>query len=44
VAFYAPAALNTVGDTMVFGAGPGAEDLHGSMMNTAVFEIIRNNF
>ena len=44
VAFYAPSALNTVDDVMAFASGPGAEDLHGSMMNTALFEIIRGNF
>jgi len=44
VAFYAPSALNTVDDVLVFGSGPGAEALHGSMENTAVFNIIRNNF
>ena len=43
-AFYAPSALNTVDDMVVFGSGPGAEDLHGSMKNTALFEIIRDNF
>src|ERR1700720_3879480 len=29
-AFYAPSALNTVDDVVGFGAGPGAEALHGS--------------
>jgi alkaline phosphatase len=43
-AFYAPSALNTVEDVVVFGAGPGAEALRGSTENTALFEIIRNNF
>jgi len=43
-AFYAPAALSTVDDVVVFGAGPGAEALHGSMENTALFGIISNNF
>ena len=44
VAFYAPAALNTVDDVFVLGSGPGAEALHGSMENTALFKIIRDNF
>ena len=43
-AFYAPSALNTVDDMLAFGSGPGAKDLHGSMKNTALFEIIRSNF
>jgi len=43
-AFYAPSALNTVEDVVVFGSGPGAEALHGSVENTALFGIIRNNF
>lgn len=42
-AFYAPSALTTVDDVVVFGTGPGAEALHGSMENIAVFRIIRNN-
>jgi alkaline phosphatase len=44
VAFYAPSALNTVDDVLAFGSGPGAEALHGSMENTALFKIIRDNF
>jgi alkaline phosphatase len=44
VAFYAPSALNTVDDMLAFGSGPGAEALHGSMENTALFEIVRDNF
>lgn len=44
VAFYAPSALNTVDDVLAFGSGPGAEALHGSMENTALFTIIRDNF
>lgn len=42
-AFYAPSALNTVDDVVAFGAGPGAEALHGSLDNTTVFRIIRDN-
>jgi alkaline phosphatase len=44
VAFYAPSALNTADDVLALGSGPGAEALHGSMENSAVFDIIRNNF
>lgn len=44
VAFYAPSALNTVDDMLSFGSGPGAEALHGSMENTMLFMIIRDNF
>jgi alkaline phosphatase len=44
VAFYAPVPLNTVDDMIAFASGPGAEDLHGSMLNTALFDIIRSNF
>jgi hypothetical protein len=43
-AFYAPSALNTVDDVVLFGTGPGAEALHGSMDNTTLFGIIRDNF
>jgi alkaline phosphatase len=41
-AFYAPTALDTVDDVVAFGAGPGAEALHGSLDNTAIFRIIRD--
>ncbi|MEY2490950.1 MAG: alkaline phosphatase [Verrucomicrobiota bacterium] len=43
-AFYAPVPLNTVDDVVVFGSGPGAEALRGTMDNTALFRIIRDNF
>jgi hypothetical protein len=42
--FYAPSALPTVDDMVAFGSGPGAENLRGSMKNTALFQIIRDNF
>ncbi len=42
-AIYAPAALHTVEDVIAFGVGRGAEALHGTLENTAVFEIIRDN-
>lgn len=43
-AFFAPSALNTVDDVVAFGTGPGAEALHGTVDNTALFRIIRDNF
>jgi alkaline phosphatase len=43
-AFYATAALNTVDDVVVFGTGAGAQALHGSMDNTALFQIIHASF
>jgi alkaline phosphatase len=43
-AFFAPSALNTVDDVVVFGTGPGADALHGTVDNTALFRIIRDNF
>ena len=41
-AFYAPSALNTVEDAIVFGRGPGSERLHGTIRNTEVFAIMRD--
>ena len=41
-AFYAPTALETVEDVVAFGAGPGADALHGSIDNTAIFKLIRD--
>jgi alkaline phosphatase len=41
-AFFAPAALETVEDVVVFGAGPGTEAFKGSLDNTAIFKIIRD--
>lgn len=41
-AFYAPAALETVEDVVVFGSGQGAESFKGTIDNTAVFKIIRD--
>jgi alkaline phosphatase len=40
-AFYAPAALETVEDVVVFGAGPGTEGIKGSLDNTSIFRIVR---
>jgi len=42
-AFYAPTALETVEDVIVFGAGPTADALHGSLDDTAIFRIIRDS-
>jgi alkaline phosphatase len=42
-AFYAPAALETVEDVVVFGIGPGTEAFRGSLDNTAIFKIIRGS-
>jgi alkaline phosphatase len=44
VAFYAPSALNTVDDVIALASGPGADELHGSLNNTALFKIIRDDF
>ena len=41
-AFYAKPALNTVDDTVGFGAGPGTEALRGSTNNTTIFRILRD--
>jgi len=41
-AFYAPVALETVEDVVVFGAGPGTDAFQGSLDNTAIFKIIRD--
>ena len=41
-AFHAPAALDTVDDVVAFGIGPGAENLRGSIDNTAIFQMIRD--
>ena len=41
-AFYARSALNTVEDVIAFGTGPGTETLHGTIDNTQIFKIIRD--
>jgi alkaline phosphatase len=41
-AVYAKSALNTVEDVVAFGAGPGTEMLRGSIDNTQIFKIIRD--
>jgi alkaline phosphatase len=42
-AIYAPAAANTVDDMVAFGSGPGTDVLNGSVDNTFIFQIIRDN-
>src|ERR1041384_499857 len=42
-AFYAPAALETVEDVVVFGIGQNSEAFHGSLDNTAIFKVIRDS-
>lgn len=39
---YAKSALNTVDDVVAFGTGPGTEALQGSLENTIIFKIIRD--
>src|SRR5256714_4216982 len=41
-AFYTRSALETVEDVVSFGNGPGSEALHGTIDNTQVFKIIRD--
>ena len=41
-AFYAKMALGTVDDVIAFGTGPGTEILQGSIENTTIFEIVRD--
>jgi alkaline phosphatase len=41
-AFYAPAALETVEDPVVFGSGQGTDAFQGTLDNTALFKIIRD--
>jgi alkaline phosphatase len=42
-AVYAESALHTAEDVVAFGSGRGAEALHGTIENTAVFHLIRDN-
>jgi alkaline phosphatase len=39
---YAKSALNTADDVIALGIGPGTDALHGSLENTIIFKIIRN--
>jgi alkaline phosphatase len=41
-AFYTRSALETVEDVVSFGSGPGTEGLHGTIDNTHIFKIIRD--
>jgi len=41
-AFYTRSALETVEDVVSFGNGPGSEALHGTIDNTQIFKIIRD--
>ena len=41
-AFYAKSALNTLDDVVAFGSGPGTDALAGSIENTTIFKIIRD--
>jgi alkaline phosphatase len=41
-AFYTKSALDTVEDVVAFGTGPATETLHGSIDNTQIFKIIRD--
>jgi alkaline phosphatase len=42
-AIYSPKALNAVEDIVLFGIGPGAQHVAGTMDNTNVFRIMRDN-
>lgn len=42
-AFYAPSALETVEDVVVFGSGQGSEAFRGTLDNTAIFTVIRDS-
>jgi alkaline phosphatase len=42
-AIYSQSASNTVEDMVLFGTGPGTQDIRGIMDNTNVFRIIRDN-
>lgn len=41
-AFYTKSGLNTVNDVVAFATGDGAEALHGTIDNTAIFRLIRD--
>jgi alkaline phosphatase len=41
-AFYTGSAMETVEDVVSFGSGPGTEGLHGTIDNTQIFRIIRD--
>jgi len=41
-AFFAKSALSTLDDVVAFGSGPGTEALAGSVENTIIFKIVRD--
>jgi alkaline phosphatase len=41
-ALYAKSAINTVDDVVAFGTGPGTDALQGSLENTLIFKIVRD--
>ena len=41
-AFYSGSALPTIGDVAAFGSGRGSEALHGTIDNTEIFKILRD--
>lgn len=41
-AFYSKSALATVEDVIAFGSGPGAEAIHGTIDNSQIFKIMRD--
>lgn len=43
-AFYAPSAINTAGDVIAVGVGPGSEAVRGFLDNTDIFRILKSNF
>lgn len=42
-AFFVPAAVNTAGDVLAVGAGPGSESLNGFLDNTVIYQILKSN-
>ena len=43
-AVYGKRAINTLEDAAAFGSGLGTDELHGTMKNTAIFELLRRQF
>jgi alkaline phosphatase len=41
-AFYSKSALSTLDDVVAFGSGPGTDALTGSVENTTIFQIVRD--
>lgn len=42
-AFFLPAAISTAEDVLAVGSGPGSEDLHGFLENTAIFDLLKKS-